>query len=93
MERMRFRVSIVIVKGTSNGTTTDADGKYTIGVTGSDAVLVFSFIGFQTQEVAVGSRSTVDVSLAEDITQLGEVVVTALGVEKESANWATRLLP
>lgn len=74
----------VIVKGTSNGTTTDADGKYSIAA-GSDAVLVFSFIGFQTQEVAVGNRSTVDVSLAEDITQLGEVVVTALGVEKETA--------
>lgn len=75
----------VIVKGTSIGTTTDADGKYSIAVTGSDAVLVFSFIGFQAMEVEVGNRSSVDVSLVEDITQLNEVVVTALGIEKETS--------
>src|SRR5690349_7115303 len=64
----------VLVKGTSNGTTSDSDGKYTISV-GDGATLVFSFIGFQTKEVAVGAQSSVDVTLDEDIQQLSEVVV------------------
>ena len=72
----------VIVKGTSSGTTTDSDGNYTVNL-GDGSVLVFSFIGYNTQEVTVGTRSTVDVTLIEDIQQLSEVVVTALGVERE----------
>lgn len=81
----------VLQKGTSVGTTTDADGNYTITVTESNAVLVFSFIGFSSQEVPVGGRTTVDVVLAEDVTQLSEVVVTALGVprEKKALGYAT----
>jgi TonB-linked SusC/RagA family outer membrane protein len=74
----------VLVKGTSSGTTTDFDGKYTIGASDPNAVLVFSFIGFASQEIPLGSRTSVDVVLEEDITQLGEVVVTALGIAKES---------
>ncbi|HLT79979.1 MAG TPA: SusC/RagA family TonB-linked outer membrane protein [Cyclobacteriaceae bacterium] len=72
----------VIVKGTSSGTTTDAMGQYSVEL-GNGTVLVFSFIGYLTQEVEVGARSTVDVTLTEDIQQLSEVVVTALGVERE----------
>lgn len=72
----------VIVQGTSSGTTTDSDGRYTVDL-GNGTVLVFSFIGYNTQEVQVGTRSTVDVTMAEDIQQLSEVVVTALGVERE----------
>src|SRR6187431_977572 len=55
----------VIVKGTSNGTTTDSDGKYTIRLEGDQAngTLVYSFIGFKPQEVAVGGRSSIDVSM------------------------------
>jgi TonB-linked SusC/RagA family outer membrane protein len=76
----------VILKGGTTGTTTDADGKYAInGSDASNATLVFSFIGYATQEVAVGGRTVIDVALSEDITQLGEVVVTALGISKESA--------
>lgn len=71
----------VIVKSTSVGTNTDIQGRYSISV-GSDAVLVFSFVGYTSQEVAVGNRSVVDVVLAEDVQQLGEVVVTALGIER-----------
>ena len=74
----------VIVKGTSAGTTSDADGKYSLSV-GSDAsTLVFSFIGYASQEVELGNRTTVDVTLAEDVQQLNEVVVTALGVERST---------
>jgi len=74
----------VIVKGTSAGTTTDADGRYSIAVNDDGAVLVFTFIGYTSQEVAVGSRTSVDVTLAEDVTQLNEVVVTALGIERST---------
>jgi TonB-linked SusC/RagA family outer membrane protein len=73
----------VIVKGTSNGTTTDTNGKYSLTVTGSSNVLVFSFIGLSTQEVEVGTRQVIDVAMASDITQLNEVVVTALGIERK----------
>ena len=74
----------VVLKGTSVGTTTDADGNYSIAVGSSDnAVLSFSFIGFTTQEVPVGGRTAIDVVLAEDALQLSEVVVTAFGEKKE----------
>ncbi len=69
----------VTIKGTSIGTVTDAAGMYSINAP-SDATLSFSFIGFISQEIAVGSRSSIDVSMTADITQLSEVVVTAYGV-------------
>lgn len=69
----------VIVKGTSNGTTTDADGRFTISVPDSEATLVFSFIGLKTSEVSVGDRTIVDVQLEPDVTQLTEVVVLGYG--------------
>jgi TonB-linked SusC/RagA family outer membrane protein len=73
----------VIVKGTTTGTSTDADGRYTISVPDNNAVLVLSFIGFTTQEIAVGGRTTIDVQMSEDTQELSEVVVTALGIERE----------
>ena len=74
----------VLVKGTSLGTSTDAEGKYSLTVQDENAILVFSFIGYLTQEVAVGSRTTVDLSMAPDVKSLEEVVVTALGIERSS---------
>lgn len=71
----------VLVKGTTTGTTTNNEGKFSI-MADNNATLVISFIGYVTQEVAVGGRSTVDVAMEEDTKQLGEVVVTALGVER-----------
>ncbi|HEY9045346.1 MAG TPA: carboxypeptidase-like regulatory domain-containing protein, partial [Ohtaekwangia sp.] len=73
----------VLVKGTQTGTVTDADGKYSLNVAASDAVLMFSFIGYKTQEIVVGERTTVDIGLEADITQLTEVVVTSFGIEQE----------
>ncbi|MFH6604990.1 SusC/RagA family TonB-linked outer membrane protein [Maribacter algicola] len=70
----------VVVKGTTDGTQTDFDGNYTLNVD-SDAVLVFSYLGFQTQEVSVGGQSTVNVTLIEDAAALEEVVVTGYQVE------------
>lgn len=74
----------LIVKGSSSGTTTDADGRFTVVLQNpANDVLVISFIGFATQEVAVQNRTVVDVVLTEDVTALNEVVVTALGIERE----------
>ena len=74
----------VIVKGTAAGTTTDADGKYSLAVSGGDDVtLSFSFIGHATQEIKIGSQTEINVALEEDIKSLNEVVVTALGIKRE----------
>ncbi len=73
----------VIVKGTTTGTSTDSDGRFTITVPDNTAVLVLSFIGFTTQEVPVGNRTNIDVVMTEDTQELGEVVVTAFGLERE----------
>lgn len=73
----------IIEKGTSNGTTSDSDGRFSLSVGSADAILVFSFIGYSTQEVNVGNRTQLDVSMVEEVTALNEVVVTALGVERE----------
>lgn len=73
----------VLVKGTTTGTVTDVDGNYRISVPGNDAILTFSFIGLATQEVQVGSQSTIDVEMTADNEQLEEVVVTAQGIERQ----------
>jgi TonB-linked SusC/RagA family outer membrane protein len=73
----------VLLKGTAAGSVTDATGDYSLSVPESGGTLVFSFIGFVTQEIEIGSRSRVDLSMAPDVTQLTEVVVTALGIERE----------
>lgn len=74
----------VLVKGTTAGTATDNEGNFSLQVADpANAVLVISFIGFATQEVAVQHRTSIQISLAEDISQLNEVVVTALGIERE----------
>lgn len=74
----------IAVKGTSVGTISDANGKYSLEVSDENAVLVFSFVGYISEEVAIAGRSVIDVTLSPDIISLGEVVVTALGVEKDS---------
>ncbi len=68
----------VLVKGTTNGTQTDFDGNFTINA-GSDATLVFSYIGFKTLEIAVNGQTTIDVAMEEDASKLDEVVVTGYG--------------
>jgi TonB-linked SusC/RagA family outer membrane protein len=74
----------VIVKGTSGGTVTDIDGKYQIGVPEDGGILVFSFIGLATEEVDIGNQSVIDMVMTADIRQLTEVVVTAMGIERQS---------
>src|SRR5690242_147581 len=69
----------IIVKGTSQGTVSDANGTYSISVPATGGTLSFSFIGLTTQEKEIGQLSVIDVQMSLDVTQLGEVVVTAQG--------------
>lgn len=75
----------VLLKGTSVGTTTDVRGEYSINVPDEGAVLVFSFIGYLTEEIAVGNRMEVNVTLLPDVRQLGEVVVVGYGTQKRAS--------
>ncbi len=72
----------VVIKGTTNGTTTDVDGNYSLSIADNNTILVFSYIGFDTQEIAVGSRTTIDIVMS-GATQLDEVVVTAIGIVRK----------
>jgi TonB-linked SusC/RagA family outer membrane protein len=73
----------VIEKGTTNGTTTDTEGKYSLLVRDENAVLVFSFIGFATQEISVNGRSSIEVEMTSDTQTLNEVVVVGYGEQKK----------
>ena len=73
----------VLVKGTTVGTTTDLDGNYSISVPAGSDVLIFSFVGLKTSEETIGNRSVINITLATDAAQLSEVVVTAIGIERE----------
>ena len=76
----------VLVKNSTKGTVTDLNGSYALEVPADANTLVFSFIGYQSKEVAIGNQSQINVSLETDIRQLGEVVVTAAGIARESRN-------
>ncbi|WP_337042323.1 SusC/RagA family TonB-linked outer membrane protein [Emticicia sp. 17c] len=73
----------IVLKGTQKGTSTNANGNYSIEVSGSNAVLVLSFVGYDATEIAVGNRSIVDVEMNVSSESLKEVVVTALGIKRE----------
>lgn len=73
----------VLVKGTGTGTITNLDGNYQVEVPGPEAVLVFSFVGFVSEEVSVGNQSTIDVNFSPDLEQLQEVVVIGYGTQKK----------
>ncbi|UFH53359.1 TonB-dependent receptor [Spirosoma sp. KNUC1025] len=74
----------VVIKGSNSGTTSDTEGNYRITVPNESAVLVFSFVGYTSQEVKIGNRTTVDVAMAADSKSLGEVVVIGYGTVKKS---------
>ncbi len=73
----------VLVKGTTTGTSSGQDGTYALTTAAETGTLVFSFIGYITQELPFSGNSTLDVTMQEDTKALGEVVVTALGIKKE----------
>ncbi len=74
----------VVIEGTSQGTVTDFDGNYTMTVSDPNANLIFSFVGFETQTVAINGRSLINVSLALNVEQLEEVVVIGYGTVRKS---------
>jgi TonB-linked SusC/RagA family outer membrane protein len=84
----------VTVKGSTRGTTTDGNGKYSLAAPSDATTLVFSFIGFQVQEVAISGRSEINVGLESDVTALQEIVITALGQsrDKKSLGYAVQEL-
>ena len=73
----------IIEKGSTNGTATDLDGKYELTVKDADAVLVLSYTGFSTKEVAVNGQTLIDVNLEEDVANLDEVIVVGYGTQKK----------
>jgi TonB-linked SusC/RagA family outer membrane protein len=73
----------VLIQGTTTGKTTDVGGNYSISVPNNNSVLVFSFISYTSQQIPVGDKTVIDVMLVSASTQLGEIVVTAFGIQKE----------
>ncbi len=78
----------VLIKGSNNGTTTNAEGGFRLSNVNARTILVFSSIGFETIEKIVGNQSVLNVTLQEDTKQLSEVVITALGIQKEKRDLA-----
>ena len=76
----------VLLKGTTTGTPTDADGNYRLSVPDAGGTLLFRFLGYVTQEIEIGTQSVVNVQLQPEVTDVGEVVVTALGITREKAS-------
>src|SRR4029453_7951216 len=72
----------VLIKGTTNGTSTDGDGLYTLEMPDGLQTLIFSFIGYSTEEIPVNNRTTLDVVMAEDLATLNEVVVIGYGTQE-----------
>jgi TonB-dependent starch-binding outer membrane protein SusC len=72
----------VVEKGTNNGTVTDVDGNFSVNVA-DNATLVFSFVGYASQEVVVGTQSTININLASDVRSLDEVVVVGYGTQEK----------
>jgi TonB-linked SusC/RagA family outer membrane protein len=75
----------VIIKGTQRGSVTGTDGKYELVIESDAAVLIFSFVGYESQEITVGSRTTMDISLKASIKALSEVVVVGYGTQKKTS--------
>ena len=82
------------VQGTTTGTVTDLDGNFTLEVPSQDAVLIFSFVGYKTQNVTVGTQRNLNITMQEDTETLEEVVVTALGIQKKekSLTYSTQVV-
>lgn len=75
----------VVVKGTAQGTVTDQDGNYTLNNVNSNALLDYSFVGMKTVEIAVNGRTTIDIELEADVSEVEEVVVVGYGTQRKEA--------
>jgi TonB-linked SusC/RagA family outer membrane protein len=74
----------VLLKGTNSGTTTNGEGNYTLTIPDGNGTLVFSYIGYTTEEVPINGRTTIDIALVPDVQSLTEVVVVGYGTQKKS---------
>lgn len=74
----------VLVKGTTTGAVTDFDGNYSISVPSNDSILVFSYLGFITQEVTVGANTSINITMETDLESLDEVIVVGFGTQKKT---------
>ena len=72
----------VVVVGTNTGATTKKDGTFSLSVPGEDAILEFSYLGYETQSISVGNQRTINVSMTESVETLDDVVITALGIKR-----------
>lgn len=75
----------VIIKGTTKGTITDIDGNYSITINSPDDILIFSYIGFNTEEITVGDQRNIDLSMIPDLTTLQDIVVVGYGSQKKES--------
>ncbi|MCG8322642.1 MAG: TonB-dependent receptor [Cytophagales bacterium] len=73
----------ILIEGTSRGTTSDADGNYSLAVPDTESTLIFSFVGYTTERMVVGNQSEINISLIEDISQLEELVVVGYGTQQK----------
>lgn len=76
----------VILQGSGAGTITDIDGNYSLQIDGENAILVFSYVGFVSEEIEVGNQSIINVTLVESIESLEEIVVTAMNIERDKSS-------
>ncbi len=81
----------IIIKGTTNGTLTDVNGKYSIKIPGDNTVLSYSYLGYASQEVQVGNQNNINITLKEELKQVDEVVVVGYGVQKKLLNTGATL--
>jgi TonB-dependent starch-binding outer membrane protein SusC len=75
----------IMVEGTTTGTISDQNGKYSLDVPGRNAVILYTFVGYVTQKITVGAQTTISVSMAPDVTALNEVVVVGYGTIKKAS--------
>lgn len=80
----------ILEVGTSRGTVTNLSGQFSMKVSGPDASLRFSFIGFKTQTVELNGRHNITIVLQSTVSNLNQVVVTALGIKQQKDRWVTR---
>ena len=73
----------IVVKGTTTGTLTDVDGAYSINVPDGNQILIFSFVGYKNQEIAVNNQTTINVTLEADVAIMDEVVVIGYGTQQK----------
>jgi len=84
MENAPLPFVTIVEKGTQNGTVSNEDGEYRITVKGENSILIFSYVGYLTEEIHVGDKNVINVTLVENITQLDEIVVVGYGTQKKS---------